>query len=45
MQHIEYRGGLGVTRLRKDIPAEGCYYFNFVKGQGAQANIKRYLVV
>lgn len=41
-QHIEYRGDLGISRLRKDTPTDGCYYCNVVKGQGAQANIKRY---
>ena len=41
-QHIEYRGDLGISRLRKDIPTDGCYYCNVVKGQGAHANIERH---
>lgn len=42
MQHIEYRGDLGVSRLRKDRATENCYYCNVVKGQGDNANIERY---
>jgi len=41
-QHIEYRGDLGISRIRKDSPIDGCYYCNVVKGQGAKININRY---